>query len=148
MPNVDYRTGAVELAVEIALTSRRWRKLIDDRLRVHGLTHSRWQVLVELTAARHGLNQRELADRLAIEPASLVGQLDALEAQGLVQRSAAPGDRRANLVRLTPAAEGLASDVSLLVDTLRKQATSGIADRELATASEVLRKINSNLERE
>lgn len=141
----DSRVG---LAAEIALASRRWRKLVDEKLRVYGLGHSRWQVLVELTAAPHGLNQRELADRLAIEPGSLVSQLDALEKQGLVERLAVPADRRANLVRLTPAADARASEVSALVGTLRERATSGIADRDLAMAAEVLRKIRSNLERE
>lgn len=144
--SIACRDNRVELAAEIALASRRWRKLVDEKLRVYGLTHSRWQVLVELAAAPYGLNQRELADRLAIEPASLVGQLDALQTQGLVERSAAPGDRRANLVRLTPAAEALASDVSVLVNSLRQRATSGLADRDLAMAAEVLRKIQANLE--
>ncbi len=148
MVDVYVRQGALELGTEIALASRRWRNLVDESLRVHGLTHSRWQVLVELAAAPHGLNQRELAYRLAIEPASLVGQLDALETRGLVDRMAAPGDRRANLVRLTAAAAALASHVTAVVDALRKRATSGLADRELATAAEVLRKITSNLERQ
>lgn len=138
----------LQLAEEIALASRLWRKLVDERLREYGLTHSRWQILVELAAAPHGVNQRELADRLAIEPASLVGQLDALEKQGLLERLAAPGDRRVNLIELTPAAEVLASDVSVLVDRLRKGATKGIAARDLAMAAEVLRKIKLNLERE
>jgi MarR family transcriptional regulator for hemolysin len=146
MVNLQIRNGAIELAAAISLTGRRWRRLVDERLRVHGLTHSRWQVLAELAAAPEGLNQRELADRLAIEPASLVGQLDALEAQGLVERSAAPGDRRAKLVRLTPAAEAVGTEVSAVVNSLRQRATSGLADAELVTAAEVIRKITSNLE--
>jgi MarR family transcriptional regulator for hemolysin len=138
--------GRVVLAAEMALTSRRWRKLVDERLRAFGLTHSRWQVLLELAAAPLGLNQRALADRLAIEPASLVGQLDALEMQGLIERSAAPGDRRANAVLLTPDAVALSGQVAAIVDELRARATAGIGRDELVAAMRVLRKITSNLE--
>lgn len=138
--------GRIELAAEMALTSRRWRKLVDEHLRVFGLTHSRWQVLVELVSAPLGLNQRELADRLAIEPASLVGQLDALEKQGLIQRSAASGDRRANSVLLTPEALALAGRITAIVDGLRARATAGIGRDELVAATRVLSTIRSNLE--
>lgn len=138
--------GRTALAAEIGLASRRWRTLVDEQLRQFGLTHARWQVLQELETAPLGLNQRELADRLAIEPASLVGQLDGLERQQLIERSASPGDRRAHSILLTPGARSLSARVAVVVDQLRDRATAGIAPEDLVAAALVLRKIRSNLE--
>lgn len=136
------------LAQEMARTTRGWRKLVDHRLRAVGLTLSRWQVLLYLAQTPTGLNQRDLAECLGIEPASLVGQLDGLETRGLITRSPAPDDRRANIVRLTSAAGSLAAEVAAAVEELRIHATAGISSPDLAVAIRVLRQITCNLERE
>lgn len=135
-----------ELAMEIGMASRRWRTLVDEHLRDYGLTHARWQVLQELQNAPLGLNQRELAQRLAIEPASLVGQLDGLEKQGLVERLEAPGDRRAHAIVLTDTSQSLYRRVTAVVDQLRARATAGLRLCELDATIEALRTIRSNLE--
>lgn len=138
--------GRAELALEIGLTSRRWRTLVDEQLRDFGLTHARWQVLQELQNAPLGLNQRELAQRLAIEPASLVGQLDGLEKQGRIERSAAPGDRRAHSILLTDDGQSVYRRVTTVVEDLRARATAALTRSELAATTAALRKIRSNLE--
>jgi len=137
-----------ELAQAMARTTRRWRKLADDRLRAAGLTLSRWQLLQHLAETPNALRQHDLAELLAIDPASLVSQLDGLEALGLVTRSAAPADRRAKLVRLTPAAESLAGQVAAAMEELRVRATAGISNSDLSSAIRALRQIASNLEQE
>lgn len=50
-------------------------------------------------------SQQDGAARLGIDRTTMVALVDELEAQGLVRREVAPGDRRKRLVRLTPEGE-------------------------------------------
>ncbi|MEU6578482.1 MarR family transcriptional regulator [Streptomyces sp. NPDC046805] len=66
----------------------------------HGLTRARAGLL--WTLFHDGpMTQRTLAARLNVTPRNVTGLLDALENDGLVARTAHPGDRRATLVSLT-----------------------------------------------
>jgi DNA-binding MarR family transcriptional regulator len=65
------------------------------------------------------LSQHQAARRLAIDRTTMVALLDGLEAKGLVERRPDPGDRRKNVVELTPAGQ----------QTLRK-ATEATEDAE------------------
>jgi DNA-binding MarR family transcriptional regulator len=75
-------------------------------------------VLVDRAGA---LNQRDLAGQLGMDPGNLVGILDSLESDGLVDRPRSEGDRRHRLVSLTP------SGRRLLARALR--ATAAIDER-------------------
>ncbi|MGI8904650.1 MAG: MarR family winged helix-turn-helix transcriptional regulator [Solirubrobacteraceae bacterium] len=50
--------------------------------------------LLNLIDANEGTSQQQLARRLALEPSGLVGTIDELEAQGIVERRRASTDRR------------------------------------------------------
>ncbi len=52
-----------------------------------------------------GLDQRRLAERLGIDPASVGQMIDRLEAAGLLERRVHPDDRRARLVSATRSGE-------------------------------------------
>jgi DNA-binding MarR family transcriptional regulator len=58
-----------------------------------------------------GVRSKELADQLRIAPRSATEVVDALEAKGLVARSADPHDRRATLVALTDRGRELSEEV-------------------------------------
>lgn len=60
--------------------------------------HLRLLVLVERA---QGLNQRELAMQLGMDPGNLIAVLDSLEAEGLLDRTRSETDRRQRLVSLT-----------------------------------------------
>jgi DNA-binding MarR family transcriptional regulator len=60
--------------------------------------HLRLLVLVD-RAPR--LNQRELARQLGMDPGNLIAVLDSLEAEGLLERTRDPADRRQRLVSLS-----------------------------------------------
>jgi MarR family transcriptional regulator, transcriptional regulator for hemolysin len=136
----------VDFGRQIGLLSRRWRARIDERLRFTGLTQSRWHALLELSKTPDGLTQRELAERVGIEGPTLVRQLDDLQAQGLIERSPVEGDRRANNVRLTPAAEPLIRKLTSIVEEMRTEILGGISEAELAVVVDVLRRVNSKVE--
>lgn len=52
-------------------------------------------------------SQTQLASRIRLDPARIVGMADVLSERGVVERVVDPTDRRKNLVGLTPAGESL-----------------------------------------
>ena len=81
--------------------SKGWRQELDRRLKPLGLTRVQWQALLWLARAGGALMQRELSEHLEIGAPATVALVDRMERDGLVMRSAVPGDRRRNSVTLT-----------------------------------------------
>ncbi len=65
-----------------------------------GLTPLVYAIMADLQE-RPGSGQRELANRLGIDPVSVGQMIDSLEAEGLVDKRVHPSDRRARVLRLT-----------------------------------------------
>src|SRR5690606_9590629 len=134
-------------ALDLGRVSRRWRARLDERLKVTGLTQARWSTLLHLSRAGECLTQRELAARVGIEGPTLVRLLDALEAQGLIERLPVEGDRRANSIRLTEAAQPLLAQINRIAADLRREILAGVPVEDLETCQRVLRHIGDRLER-
>jgi MarR family transcriptional regulator, transcriptional regulator for hemolysin len=84
-------------------TSRSWRQAVDRRLKYLGVSQASWMTIAMAAKARRPLSQSELADRLAVEGATMVAMVDRLVKAGLVMRQASTTDRRVKRVVLTPA---------------------------------------------
>ncbi len=84
----------------------------------HGVTPVQFAAL-QSVAASPGIDQRRLALSIGFDISTLGGVIDRLEARGLVQRSAAPADRRVRLLTLTAAGQALLD--ALVPDMLRAQ---------------------------
>ncbi|MCQ1948699.1 MarR family transcriptional regulator [Arthrobacter sp. zg-Y859] len=76
----------------------------------HGAAHDGAQDSAD-AGREPGLRLKELAERLRIAPRSATEVVDQLTAKGLVERRAHPSDRRATLLTLTEAGEGLRETV-------------------------------------
>src|SRR5437016_8063214 len=72
-----------------------------DVFEATGLTPYHYAVLLALAEDSHE-TQGAIADALGYDRGQLVGLLDELEEQGLVERRRDPSDRRRQLVNLTP----------------------------------------------
>jgi MarR family transcriptional regulator for hemolysin len=125
--------------------SRRWRARFTERMRDVGQTDARWSALYWLADAPGGLIQSELAERIGIAGPSLVKLLDILEAQGLVSRRIAPGDRRANVVLMEPAGRQALAEMDRIAEALRAEVFAGLSDSELCAALHVLEKLAARL---
>lgn len=132
----------------VARVTRRWRKMLDERLKDLGVTQARWSTMVYLQEGGEGLTQRELASLMAIENPTLVRLLDSLEQQGLIERRPCPNDRRARRLYLTDAGRAFMSDLSARAARLREEMLAGITDEEVACALNVFRKIMENAEKQ
>lgn len=129
---------------ELAAVNRKLRALVDERARKMGLTWSRARLLMEL-AREDGPIQSDLADLLDIEQPTLVRLLDGLERNGMIERRAVEGDRRARRIFLTPMARAQAEDILNFLAALRADILQGIAPRELEMALDVLRRTSRNI---
>ncbi len=134
-------------ALELGRVSRRWRTRLDERLNVTGLTQARWRTLLHLSRGAPCMTQRELAEHAGIEGPTLVRLLDALEAQGLIERLPVEGDRRAKHIRLTAAARPLLEQIDRIAADLRREIFAGLGKEDLQTGLTVLRRIGDRLER-
>src|SRR6185436_6922692 len=82
--------------------SRLWRQRLERALDEAGLGLTAGEARALFVVGRHpALRQTELALRLNVEPMTMCGYLDRLEAAGMIERKPDPGDRRAKLVRPT-----------------------------------------------
>ncbi|MCU0764243.1 MAG: MarR family transcriptional regulator, partial [Hydrogenophaga sp.] len=83
-------------------------QLIEKRVRTQlrerfDTTLPRFDLMAQLERHPEGLKMKELSHRLMVTGGNVTGITDQLVAEGLVERVGVEGDRRAFLVRLTPA---------------------------------------------
>lgn len=131
----------------VARVTRRWRKLLDERLKELGVTQARWTTMVYLEKGGEGLTQRELARLMTIENPTLVRLLDSLEEQGLVERRPCENDRRARRLFLTDAGRSFMAELNERAVALREEMLEGVSDQEIEGALKVFHKIMENGER-
>src|ERR1700723_3841950 len=82
-------------------TSRSWRQALDRRLKFLGVSQASWMTIAVAAKAREPLSQSELADRLAVEGATMVSMVDRLVKAVLVKREPSTADRRVKRVVVT-----------------------------------------------
>ena len=133
------------VGITISRTARTWRTKLDERLSPLGLTQARWLVLMHLSRMGGESLQKELAFIVGVEGPTLVRVLDGLERLGLVQRLGVEGDKRARLIRLTPKADSVISDIMRIGIKLRGEALAGISDEDIESFFRVLEAILANL---
>jgi len=133
-------------AAEVVVIARRWKAHMDERSEALDLTLSRFAVLYWLSGFPEGLRQRELADRVSVEGATLVRLIDALVDRGLVERRSSSVDRRANVITLTEAAAPLVARFRELERTSEGELLHGIDEDKLRTCVEVLSLVRQRLE--
>jgi MarR family transcriptional regulator for hemolysin len=96
-------------------------------------------------AAAGAVRQAVIAERMAVEPMTLVGYLDRLEKRGLVERVPDPTDRRAKTVRILPAADGVLARIAEIALEVRRSATAGMSAAEVERLREGLILMRANL---
>lgn len=133
-----------QIGLRLAESARRWRQLLDERLRDSGLSQARWLALLHLRRLGDGIAQIALAQSIGIEGASLVRILDDLEARRLVERRTDPQDRRAKHLLLT--AEGLLAlnEVDAIARALRREMLAGLDQQQITEFQDVLDRILAN----
>ncbi|PWL36907.1 MarR family transcriptional regulator [Marivita sp. XM-24bin2] len=93
----------LRLWLKLLKTSGSIEEELRRRMRAElGTTLPRFDVMSALARAPEGLKMSEISRRLRVSNGNITGIVDKLTEEGIALRVAVPGDRRANLVRLTP----------------------------------------------
>lgn len=128
------------------MVSRAFERALNEELAPYGITLRQCQVLGWLALEKE-LTQSQLADRLCIEPPTLVRILDRMEEAGWVARHAAADDRRKKLIRPTRRVKPVWDRILGCIRSVRARATQGIDPGDLKNARTVLTAMRQNLER-
>ena len=125
-------------------TYRAFAKSVNENLRPLNLSLNMWFVLRSLWEC-DGLAQVDLASRLEVTPAAIVGLVNSLEAAGLVVRSRSETDRRAFRVFLTPLGRKVRTKGSRQALQVDAKALRGFTVTEVETLLALMRRLRNNL---
>lgn len=129
----------------VNMTAKAFQKSFDIELRKNaGVSLSQWRVVGALVI-QPGLTQKEIADKVGIEGATLVPIIDKMEKEGLLKRKPDSSDRRVNRIYLTQKADSLWESMVECALKIRKSSTKNISENDVQTTLETLRKISQNL---
>jgi DNA-binding MarR family transcriptional regulator len=125
---------------------RTFARIVDAQLRDLGLAMSQLPVLIVLKQGKP-LPQAELARLARVEQSSMAQLLNRMERDGLIKRVADPADKRSRLISLTSGALRRMQKGKAVMDATVKIALQGLSTADIERLSELMRRINDNLER-
>lgn len=118
------------IATSFGWTWYRMRRLIDAHLAAHGASMARLKLLAFL--AEQPRRSTDIASFFDHAPRTVTQAIDSLEQNGLVERSAVPGDRRAKLVQITKAGRSMLEQAQPLFDEIVRRTFGSLTGEELA----------------
>lgn len=139
----DTRHG--QFGALLGLTTRQWRRAVDQQLQPFGLTEATWRPLLQISRTPEALRQKELAAALSLDSSAVVRLLDSLQTAGLIERREDAADRRAKSILLTDTGKAMVARVEESARQVRDIALVGISDADIATTMRVMRQINQTL---
>ena len=131
------------VGLQLARVAKTVSRAFDAALAGAGGSVPVWLILVALKAQSHGA-QRELADAIGIEGATLTHHLNKMEAAGLVTRRRDPGNRRVHQVSLTETGDALFFALLERVVAFDEQLRAGFAERDLEQLRASLDRLAAN----
>jgi len=125
--------------------ARGWRNVVDGHLRDFCVTSATWRALFHLGERDGSLRPSELSEALEMERPSLTQLLDRLEAAGLVERRADPGDHRCKIVVLTAAGREIHHRTVQVSGLTAARLLHDVSDAEMAVVLSVLERVSRNI---
>ncbi|WP_300587734.1 MarR family transcriptional regulator [Marivita sp.] len=113
------------------------RRRLRDR---HDTTLPRFDVMAALARHKDGLKMSDLSRYLKVSNGNVTGIVDRLVEEGLALRVAVPGDRRANLARLTPKGEAAFADLAAQHEAWIDELLAPLSDSDTQTLMGLLKK--------
>ena len=127
----------------MARAAKRIGRAFDDALAGAGGSRPSWLILLALKTARPE-TQRQLAEAVGIEGATLTHHLDAMERSGLVRREWVPDNRRVQRVVLTDAGEEAFHRLRAAAVAHDARLREGLDAEDLERTRAVLRRMEEN----
>jgi len=118
---------------------------VRSRLRSRfGTTLPRFDLMAQLERHPEGLKMSALSRLLMVTGGNVTGIVDQLEKEGLVERLAAPGDRRAFRIRLTRAGERSFAEMARAHEEWIVELLGGLTRREHEELLRLLARVKSS----
>ena len=141
------RLQAMDTSVgrQLSITAKTVRAWFDQHLAEHGSSLTTWIVLSHAIAAvPPGLSQRAMADEMGIGGPALVRHIDRLEAEGLVERSRDPDDRRITRVTATAAGRRHHAELARVAADGDAEIRAVLSERETASLLRALQTLHDH----
>ena len=133
----------VPIGLRLAQASRTVERAFDAALAEAGGSLPVWLVLLNLKVRRPG-NQRELAEAVGITGATLTHHLNAMHAQGLIDRARDDANRRVQVVTLTEAGEAAFLRLREAAITFDARLRAGFEETDLTALAAALDRLAAN----
>ena len=138
------RPAQQPLGLHLARVSRTVSRAFDDVLAEAGGSLPVWLVLISLKSGQLA-SQRELAEAVGVQGATLTHHLNAMESAGLVTRRRDPANRRLHLVELTPAGDELFFRLRGAATAFDQRLRTGFSDTEASQLETLLARLRNNV---
>ena len=132
------------LGLHLTRVSRIVSRAFDDALAEAGGSLPMWLVLISLKSGQLA-SQRELADAVGVQGATLTHHLNAMESAGLVTRRRDPENRRLHLVELTPAGDALFARLRDAAAAFDERLRTGLSQSDVVQLEELLARLRDNV---
>jgi len=132
------------LGLHLTRVARTVSRAFDETLAEAGGSLPVWLVLISLKS-RPLASQRELAEAVGIQGATLTHHLDTMETAGLVTRRRDPGNRRLHLVELTPAGEALFLRLRDAATAFDRRLRAGLSEGDVGQLEALLTRLRDNV---
>lgn len=129
----------------VCQASHALQRAFNEELAPQGVTYRQAQVLGCL-ALEGQLAQTDLAERMRIEPPTLVGILDRMERDGWIRRDGDKTDRRRKFIQPTAAAKPVWTKIVAAAKRVRTRASAGLSAAQLAQLKKLLGMVQANLQ--
>jgi DNA-binding MarR family transcriptional regulator len=137
----DLRREPIFLLHDVA---RMMRTRFDKWARGYGMTRAQAAIVFRLSR-QPGMSQNEMAALLEVEPITVGRLVDRLEARGLVERRADPGDRRIRRLHLLPAAQPILAHIEDYTDEIIEILLGQVDPKAVQTMLDVLQHMKNRL---
>jgi MarR family transcriptional regulator, transcriptional regulator for hemolysin len=132
------------LGLHLTRVSRAVSRAFDDALAAAGGSLPVWLVLISLKSGQRA-SQREIADAVGIQGATLTHHLNAMESAGLVTRRRDPDNRRMHLVELTAAGDALFLRMFQAATAFDAQLRTGLTEDDVGRLEALLTRLRDNV---
>jgi MarR family transcriptional regulator for hemolysin len=138
------RPPETPIGLRLSRAARIVGRAFDDALGEAGGSLPTWLVLLNVKTRRLA-NQRELAEAVGIQEATLTAHLNSMETNGLLTRTRDPANRRVHIVELTDEGETAFGRLREAAVAFDRRLRSGMVDADLAQLADLLGRLAANV---
>lgn len=120
------------------------RKIMQNYLDETGVYQSQHRLLMEISHHKSA-SQKDLARSMKVSAATIAVSLKKLEKGGYIHKETDKGDNRLNRITITEKGDRVVKQSKQIFRTTNQKVFEGLSENERCTLSELLRKLDGNL---